>query len=121
MLQQSQAPPEIPALSANQRRITDWFAPAALTEAQQQHQQAVQQRRQQQQQLEEQQRQQQRQQVLQETQQLAVARFWELLTDWVVLNPFPPRWLPQVATDHPFLCRNDLQSLIVLAPRSGDT
>ena len=121
MLQQSQAPLPPPALPIGQRRITDWFTPAALTEDQQRHQQAMQQRQQQQQQLEDQQRQQQRQQVLQEMQQLAVARFWELLIDWVAVNQRPPRWFAQVATDHPFLSRDDLRNLIVLAPRAGDT
>jgi hypothetical protein len=97
------------------------LVPVAPTEAQQQHQQAVQQRRQQQQQLVQQERQQQTQQILQETKQLVVARFWELLTDWVVLNPSAPKWCPQVATDHPFLCRDDQRTLIVLAPRVGTT
>lgn len=120
MLQQSQAPHPAPALPAGQRRITDMFAPAALTQAQQQHQQAVQQRRQQQQQLVEQQRQQEVQRLLHETKQLAVARFWELVTDWVVLNASPPRWCAQVAADHPFLCRDSEHNLIVLAPRTGE-
>jgi hypothetical protein len=32
-----------------------------------------------------------------------VARFWELLQDFVVLRVAPESWLTQLAPDHPFL------------------
>jgi hypothetical protein len=32
-----------------------------------------------------------------------VARFWELLQDFVALRVAPEAWLPELAPDHPFL------------------
>ena len=118
MLQSQDTPPAV-ALPPGQSRITQWLAPAALTEAQQQHQHAVRLRREQQQQQVEQLRQLQLQQLLTETKQQAVARFWELMTDWVVLNPFPPGWIGQVAVDHPFLCRDAQRNTLILSERSA--
>jgi hypothetical protein len=40
---------------------------------------------------------------LTEVQQQAVARFWELLQDFVVVRAAPRAWLAAVAPDHPFL------------------
>lgn len=115
-IQQSQHPPPEAPLPPGQRQITQWFAPAVLTDAQLNHQQAVQVRRQQQQLQLEAQQQQQVQQLLQVTKQLAVARFWELLTDWAVMQP-RPRWRAKVAVDHPLLCRDAQNDKIVLAAR----
>jgi hypothetical protein len=51
--------------------------------------------------------QQQRQQLaaakLEALKRQAVARFWELLQDFVVLRVAPASWLTQLAPDHPFL------------------
>ena len=86
--------------------------PAVPTPHQQQHNQQVQQRRQQQLQQEAAQR-------LQEAKQKAVARFWELVSDFVVMHAAPDKWVPRVAADHPFLCTEPLINHIVVAPRTA--
>ena len=59
---------------------------------------------QQQQVLSQQQQREQRQAVrLVEVRQSAVARFWELLHDFVVMKAGPKTWLPRLAPNHPFL------------------
>jgi hypothetical protein len=97
-----------------QRRITAMLPPAALLPHQLQHQQMVRQHQDQQQQQQAQQLAQQAQQLAQqqqqaaaahltEVQQQAVAQFWELLQDFVVVRAAPRAWLAAVAPDHPFL------------------
>lgn len=108
-----------PVLPPGQRCITDMFQPAALTAAQQQHNALVQQRRQQQQQRLEQQRQQEIAQLLQEAQQQAVLRFWELLADFVAMHAAPAAWGAVVPVDHPFLCSDPVSLRIKLAARTG--
>ena len=44
--------------------------------------------------------------------QQAVARFWELLQDFVALHVAPESWLPELDLDHPFL-RVDGDRLVV--------
>ena len=41
--------------------------------------------------------------MLAETKQAAVASFWELLQDSVVMQAVPAAWLPAVAPDHPLV------------------
>jgi hypothetical protein len=86
--------------------------PAAPTPAQLHHSQLVQQHRQQQ-------LQQAAAQKLAEAKQQAVARFWWLLSDFTIMNAAPTTWIPHVADDHPFLCREPLINNIVLAPQAG--
>ena len=40
---------------------------------------------------------------LESVKQQAVARFWELLQDFVALRVAPESWLSELAPDHPFL------------------
>jgi hypothetical protein len=86
-----------------QQLISDLLQPAALTPARQEHQAQVQQRRQLQQQREQQDLQQAAAARLDSAKQQAVARFWELLQDFVALRVAPAAWLPELAPDHPFL------------------
>jgi DNA-binding transcriptional regulator YbjK len=87
---------------------------------QQQHRAQVQQRRQQQQQQQQQEQQQAAAARLDAVKQQAVARFWELLQDFVALHVAPDTWLPELAPDHPFL-RVDGDRLVVhrVAPAPG--
>ena len=94
---------QLPAVPVNQQLITQLLQPAALTESQRQHQEQVRQRRQAQVQLVQQQRQQLAAAKLEEVKRQAVARFWELLQDFVVLRVAPESWFTQLAPDHPFL------------------
>jgi len=109
---QHRAPQQAAAAAAGQPRITSMMQPAVPTPHQQQHNQQVQQRRQQQLQQETARR-------LQDAKQKAVARFWELLSDFVVMHAAPDNWVPRVAVDHPFLCTEPLINHIVLAPRTA--
>jgi hypothetical protein len=107
--QQQPAPP-------GQQLITQLMQPAALSASQQQHRDLVRQRRQ----VHLQQQQQQRQQLaaakLEEVKRKAMARFWELLQDFVVVRAVPRAWLPQVAPDHPFVrVTGDLADVHVVA------
>lgn len=96
MLRQQQA--------AGQQRLTDVWQPAPLTPQQQQHRQQVQQRQQEAQAAR-----------LEEVKAAAVARFWELLQDFVVMQVAPPQWCLAVAPDHPFLrVTRDLAGVQVL-------
>jgi hypothetical protein len=74
-----------------------------IRRSQRQHHEQVQQRRQAQEQLVQQQRQQLAAAKLEALKRQAVARFWELLLDFVVLRVAPASWLTQLAPDHPFL------------------
>ena len=101
--------------------ITDMLQRAALTPEQAAHNAQVQQRRQQEQ---EQQRQQQRLEdarQLEEVKRQAVARFWELMVDFVQMRAAPRAWLESAACplDHPILRPNTARLSMVLAPRVG--
>ena len=95
-------------VSPDQQFIDELLQPATLSDVQQQHQVGVRQRQQQ--------RQQQEQQAaaarLDAVKQQAVARFWELLQDFVALHVAPESWLPELDPDHPFL-RGDGDRLVV--------
>ena len=111
---------QLPGVPADQMLITDLLEPEALSLEQQQHQAQVQQRRQAEAQLDQQQRQQQAAAKLEEVKQQAVARFWELLQDFVVLRAAPRAWLPQLAPDHPFLrVTSDLLGVHCVASSPG--
>ena len=107
-------------LPQGQSRITQFFVPAALTPAQQQHQQMVQQRRQDHQQQLQLQQAQQRQtaidRLLLQAKQQAVARFWQLLADFVILNPCPVQGFDDLLHNHPFICLNGA-NFVILSPR----
>ena len=107
---QHRTPQQVAAAAAGQPSITSMMQPTAPTPHQQMHNQQVQQRRQQQLQQEAAQR-------LQEAKQQAVAKFWELLSDFVVMHAAPDKWVPRVAVDHPFLCTEPLINHIVVAAR----
>jgi hypothetical protein len=94
---------QLPAVPVDQQLITQLLQPATLTDSQRQHHEQVQQRRQAQAQLVQQQRQQLAAAKLEALKRQAVARFWELLQDFVVLRVAPASWLTQLAPDHPFL------------------
>lgn len=109
----SQPVAQPPVLPPGQRSLDAYITRQPSQEAQQRVQQ-----RDAQQMLERQQQQQQAfVQLLHDTKQQAVARFWELLADWVVLNPAPPPWCERVSSDHPFLCLDAQMGRIRLAPR----
>lgn len=111
---------QLPRVPEDQLLITDLLEPEALSLEQQQHQAQVQQRRQAEAQLDQQQRQQQAAAKLEEVKQQAVARFWELLQDFVVLRAAPRAWLPQLAPDHPFLrVTSDLLGVHCVASSPG--
>eukprot|EP00878_Enallax_costatus_P000037 GHUV01000046.1.p1 GENE.GHUV01000046.1~~GHUV01000046.1.p1 ORF type:complete len:778 (+),score=164.24 GHUV01000046.1:127-2334(+) len=107
---------------AGQRRITALLHPAALSEAEQQQLLQRQQNREQQRILLEQQqalqRQQARQQLLVQAKQQALAKFWQLLADFVVLNPCPGRAFGTLPHDHPFLCI-DANDRLCMSPRQN--
>jgi len=103
--------PPAAAAPPDQSCITRFFAPAALTHAQQQHRQRVHQRQDQQQQQLRQQHAQERQQammrLLAEAKLKAIARFWQLLADFVILNPVPGNGFDDLPNDHPFIYLSD--------------
>jgi hypothetical protein len=103
-----------------QRRITELLHPAALSEAEQQQRLQRQQNREQQRiQMEQQlavQQQQARQQLLVQAKQQAVAKFWQLLADFVILNPCPGPAFGTLPHDHPFLCI-EADDRLCLSPR----
>ena len=45
-----------------------------------------------------------RQQLLVQAKQQAVAKFWQLLADFVILNPCPGPAFATLPHDHPFMC-----------------
>ena len=106
-----------------QQRLTDVWQPAPLAPHQQQHQQQVQQRQQARQQQQQQRQQEAREARLAEVKVAAVARFWELLQDFVVMNAAPPRWGLAVAPNHPLLRSSrglaGLRVLAVVQPPAG--
>jgi hypothetical protein len=105
---------------AGQRLITQLLQPAALSASQRQHRDLVRQRRQVQLQQQQQQRHQLAAAELEEVKRKAVARFWELLQDFVVVRAVPRVWLAQVAPDHPFLrVTGDLVDVHVAASVPG--
>jgi hypothetical protein len=105
---------------SGQRLITQLLQPAALSASQRQHRDLVRQRRQVQLQQQQQQRQQLAAAKLEEVKRKAVARFWELLQDFVVVRAVPRVWLAQVAPDHPFLrVTGDLVDVHVAASVPG--
>ena len=91
-----------------QRRITELLHPATLSEAEQQQLLQRQQHRLQLRiQMEQQQavqRQLARQHPLVQAKQQAVAKFWQLLADFVILNPCPGPTFAMLPHDHPFMC-----------------
>lgn len=105
-------------LPTSQRLITSFLQPAPLSAAQQQHQHLVDLHRQQQQQQLEMQQQLAAAQRLQNTQQQAVARFWELITDSIVMHAVPLQWTDQVPADHPFISTDPVTHLYRCTPRS---
>ena len=90
-------------VAPDQQLISELLQPAPLTAHQQQHQDTVRQHRLQQQQQEQLQQQQAAVARLESVKQQAVARFWELLQDFVALRVAPASWLSELAPDHPFL------------------
>ena len=99
-------------LPQDQRSITQFFQPVPLTPAQLQH-------RQDQQRLQQQQAQQQQDsmnRLLLQAKQQAIAKFWQLLADFVILNPCPSRGFTTIPHDHPFICL-DVNAFVSLAPR----
>jgi FtsZ-interacting cell division protein ZipA len=110
-----------PALPDDQPAIEQFYQPAPLSDAQQQHNQVVQQHRQQrlaeQQQELEQWWQQEAVRMCSEAKQLAVAEFWKLLADFVIMHPCAVRAFESLPRDHPFLCVDDTSSFVQLAPR----
>ena len=114
--QQQQQP-----LPPGQLLITDMLQRVALTPQQEAHNAAVQQRRQQ---AQEQQRQQQLvedAQQLEEVKRQAVARFWELMVDFVQMRAAPRAWLESDSCppDHPIMRPNNARVSMELAPRIG--
>ncbi len=111
------------ALPVHQPAITQFFQPAAPTPEQLQHNQLVQQHREQrrqqleaqlQQQLQQQQRE--AQQLLRQAEALAVAEFWKLVADFVILNPLP-HGFDTLPPNHPFMCLAADTHMLQLAPR----
>jgi hypothetical protein len=105
-------------LPRSQRLITSFLQPAPLSAAQQQHQHLIDMHRQQQQQQMEMQQQLAASQRLQSTQQQAVARFWELITDSIVMHAAPLQWADQVPADHPFISIDPQTHLYRCTPRT---
>jgi hypothetical protein len=91
--------------------------PAPLSAEQVAHNAIVQQRRDQQQQQLQQQRQHELVQLVQDKKKEAVARFWELLIDFVVMKAAPSAWLELVPADHPFI--RVVGHQFQVAPRRG--
>ena len=103
-----------------QQLISSLLQPAALTPDQQQHQARVQQRRWQQRQQAQQEEQRAAAARLDAVQQQAVARFWELLQDFVALRVAPSAWLSELVPDHPFLRVAESQLVVHrVAPAPG--
>jgi hypothetical protein len=104
----------------NQTQITQFFQPVALSAAQQQHRQLVLQRRTIVEQQRLQQQHQAKQNMLLQAKQRAVAKFWQLLVDFVILNPCPSQGFDSIPHDHPLVCMdaNDMLQLVQL-PASG--
>ena len=114
----------VPALQPAQQSILHFFHPAPLTAAQQQHNLNVQQHRQQaaQQlvaQLQQRAAQQQQEAValLQQAQQMAVAEFWKLVADFVILNPCPTIAFESLPVDRPIICLTADANALQLTPR----
>jgi hypothetical protein len=120
-IQQSQAAAAarsvVPALPQDQPAITQFFQPQPPTVAQQQHNQLVQLHRQQRQQELEHQQDLEATRLLAETKQLAVAEFWRLVADFVILNPCAVGAFESLPRDHPFICKDATAPFVRLAPR----
>jgi hypothetical protein len=58
------------------------------------------------------------QQLLVQAKQMAVAKFWQLLADFAILNPCPGRAFGTLPHDHPFLCL-DANGRLSLSPRQS--
>jgi hypothetical protein len=120
-IQQSQAAAAaraaVPAVPDDQLDITDYLQPMPLSAAQQQHNQVVEQHRQQRQQQVEEEQQQEAARLLAQAKQLAVAEFWKLVADFVILNPVPVHALEDLPQIHPFICVDAATNLVRLAPR----
>ena len=101
-------------LPQTQSRITQFFHPVPLTPAQQQHRQSILQHRHD---LLAQQRLASMHHMLLQAKQHAVARFWQLLADFVVLNPCSSPGFDTLSHDHPLLCLNHY-NFLSLAPRN---
>lgn len=111
------------ALPGDQPAITQFLQFTAPTPQQSQHNQVVQQHMEQRrQQLEhevqqqEQQQQQEAQRLLQQTGESAVAEFWKLVADFIILNPLP-RGFHSLPHDHPFMPLAADTHFLQLAPR----
>ena len=100
---------------ADQQLITQLLQPATPSAAQLAHNEAVRQHREQQQLQLQQQRQQELDELVQTKKKAAVARFWELLVDFIVIKAAPLTWLDIVPADHPFL--RVVDGRLQLAPR----
>jgi hypothetical protein len=107
----------VPALPQDQPAITQFFQPQPLTAAQLQHNQTVQQHRQQRQQQLEQELQQEAARLLVEAKHLAVAEFWKLVADFVILNPCAVGVFESLPHNHPFICKDASANFLALAPR----
>ena len=114
----------MPPLQQGQSSILHFFQPAPLSAAQQQHNMAVQHHRQlyaQQLEVQLQQTAQQQQQeaaeLLQQAQQMAVAEFWKLVADFVILNPCPSVAFDSLPADHPVISKDGDTSTLRLSPR----
>ena len=100
---------------ADQQLITQLLQPATPSAAQLAHNEAVRQHREQQQLQLQQRRQQELDELVQTKKKAAVARFWELLVDFIVIKAAPLTWLDIVPADHPFL--RVVEGRLQLAPR----
>ena len=109
--QQQQLPP-------GQLLITAMLQRAALSPEQQAHNARNQQRRQQEQQQQQQQELEDAR-ILEEVKKAAVARFWELVIDFVQLRVAPLGWSQSIPLDHPILRPTDNRLAMQLAPRVG--
>ena len=92
-----------PVAAGGQRRIDGFFQPTPLSPEQQQRRERVQQRQQALRQQQQQEQQEALEARLEEVKREAVARFWELLQDFVVVRAAPVAWLPALSPDHPLL------------------
>lgn len=99
--------------------LTDLLQRAALSPEQQAHNARIQQRRQQEQQQQQQQQELEDARMLEEVKKAAVARFWELLIDFVQLRVAPLAWAESIPLDHPVLRPTDSRFSMRLAPRGG--
>ena len=95
--------------------ITQLLQPATPSAAQLADNEAVRQHREQQQLQLQQRRQQELDELVQTKKKAAVARFWELLVDFIVIKAAPLTWLDVVPADHPFL--RVVEGRLQLAPR----